>query len=62
MTKSIVVLISGSGSNLQALLDHFDGQRHLARISAVFSNRAATYGLERAAKAGVPSHVLSHLD
>jgi phosphoribosylglycinamide formyltransferase-1 len=62
MTKSIVVLISGSGSNLQALLDHFAGQPHLARISAVFSNRADAYGLERAAKAGVPSHVLSHRD
>lgn len=60
--KSIVVLISGSGSNLQALLDHFAGQPNLARISAVFSNKAEAYGLQRAAKAGVPSHVLSHRD
>ncbi|MBS7325671.1 MAG: phosphoribosylglycinamide formyltransferase [Thiopseudomonas sp.] len=60
--KSIVVLISGSGSNLQALLDHFADQPDVARISAVFSNKADAYGLERAAKAGVPSHVLSHRD
>lgn len=62
MAKSIVVLISGSGSNLQALLDHFAPQPELARISAVLSNKAEAYGLERAAKAGVPGHVLSHRD
>lgn len=60
--KSIVVLISGSGSNLQALLDHFANQPQLARISAVLSNKADAYGLERAANAGVPGHVLSHRD
>lgn len=60
--KSIVVLISGSGSNLQALLDHFANQPQLARISAVLSNKADAFGLERAAKAGVPTHVLSHRD
>ena len=60
--KSIVVLISGSGSNLQALLDHFADRPQLARISAVLSKRADAYGLERAANAGVPTHVLSHRD
>lgn len=60
--KSIVVLISGSGSNLQALLDHFADQPERARISAVISNRADAYGLERAKTAGVPTHVLSHRD
>ncbi len=60
--KSIVVLISGSGSNLQALLDHFAGQPQRARISAVLSNKADAFGLERAARAGVPTHVLSHRD
>lgn len=60
--KSIVVLISGSGSNLQALLDHFADQPERARISAVISNRADAYGLERAKAAGVPAHVLSHRD
>ena len=60
--KSSVVLISGSGSNLQALLDHFADQPERARISAVISNRADAYGLERAKAAGVPAHVLSHRD
>lgn len=62
VAKSIVVLISGSGSNLQALLDHFAGQPDKARISAVISNRADAYGLERARAADVPTHVLSHRD
>lgn len=60
--KSIVVLISGSGSNLQALLDHFANRTDKARITAVFSNKADAFGLERAAKAGLPCHVLSHRD
>ena len=60
--KSIVVLISGSGSNLQALLDHFANQTDKARITAVFSNKADAFGLQRAAKAGLPCHVLSHRD
>lgn len=60
--KSIVVLISGSGSNLQALLDHFADQPDKARISAVISNRADAYGLERARAADVPTHVVSHHD
>ena len=60
--KSSVVLISGSGRNLQALLDHFADQPERARISAVISNRADAYGLERAKAAGVPAHVLSHRD
>ena len=60
--KSIVVLISGSGSNLQALLDHFANQPDTARITAVISNKADAFGLQRAAKANVPTHVLSHRD
>lgn len=59
--KSIVVLISGSGSNLQALLNHF-ASRDCARITAVISNRADAYGLERARLAGIPTQVLSHRD
>lgn len=60
--QSIVVLISGSGSNLQALLEHFAKQPDKAKITAVFSNKADAYGLQRAALAGVPCHVLSHRD
>ncbi|WP_020560492.1 phosphoribosylglycinamide formyltransferase [Thiofilum flexile] len=60
-TKRIVVLISGSGSNLQALIDqvHQDPQVP-ADIVAVISNRPDAYGLERAKTAAIPAQVLDH--
>jgi formyltetrahydrofolate-dependent phosphoribosylglycinamide formyltransferase len=51
----IVVLISGSGTNLQALIDAANDGRLPARIAAVFSNRQAAYGLRRAEEAGIPT-------
>ena len=59
MTCKIVVLISGSGSNLQALIDSLQADSP-AQISAVISNRADAYGLQRAAKAGIATQVLDH--
>ena len=56
--KNIVVLISGSGSNLQAILDACQNQQINASIKAVFSNKAEAYGLERARTAEVPAHSL----
>jgi phosphoribosylglycinamide formyltransferase-1 len=56
---SVVVLISGSGSNLQALIDA-TANGLPARIVAVISNRSDAYGLERARRAGIPTQVLSH--
>jgi formyltetrahydrofolate-dependent phosphoribosylglycinamide formyltransferase len=53
MTKRLVVMISGSGSNLQALLDVIDDGCLPAKIVLVVSNRRAAYGLQRAAQAGV---------
>jgi len=58
--KSIVVLISGSGSNLQAILDACKTGFIAGRVSAVISNKAGVYGLERAAVAGVKTLVLDH--
>jgi len=56
----VAVLISGSGSNLQALIDgQMDGTLPIA-IRAVVSNRADAFGLERAARAGIAGRVLSH--
>lgn len=56
----IVVLISGSGSNLQAILDAVaDGHVH-ARVAAVLSNRADALGLGRARRAGVDAIVVDH--
>ena len=55
----IVVLVSGSGSNLQAIID--DAQADLpVDIRAVISNKADAYGLERARKANIPTRVLEH--
>jgi formyltetrahydrofolate-dependent phosphoribosylglycinamide formyltransferase len=53
MTGRLVVMISGSGSNLQALLDAIDDGRLPAKIVLVVSNRRSAYGLQRAAQAGV---------
>lgn len=56
----VVVLISGSGSNLQALIDgQNDGSLNI-EIGAVISNKASAYGLERAKQAGIATEVLSH--
>lgn len=60
--KKIVVLVSGQGSNLQALIDACrQGGLH-ASIAAVFSNKAGAYGLERARDAGIPAHSLDARD
>ncbi|MFF6011783.1 phosphoribosylglycinamide formyltransferase [Rahnella sp. R3(2024)] len=56
--KRIVVLVSGEGSNLQALIDACQQGRINAQISAVFSNKSAAYGLERARLADIPAHAL----
>ncbi|THV21777.1 phosphoribosylglycinamide formyltransferase [Glycomyces paridis] len=53
----LVVLVSGSGSNLQALLDACQDPAYGARVVAVGADRDGTYGAERAAKAGVPTFV-----
>jgi phosphoribosylglycinamide formyltransferase-1 len=57
---NVVVLISGSGSNLQALIDSIANDGNPARIAAVISNRADAYGLERARQAGIATRVLDH--
>lgn len=51
----LVVLISGSGSNLQAILDACQRGELPAQVVAVFSNKAEAYGLERARRAGIPA-------
>lgn len=56
--KNIVVLVSGSGSNLQALIDACKQQKINGTIRAVFSNKAGAFGLERAREAGIPAFAL----
>ncbi|MBR9972205.1 phosphoribosylglycinamide formyltransferase [Magnetospirillum sulfuroxidans] len=58
--KRVGVLVSGRGSNLQALLDACADPAFPAEIVLVVSNVANAYALERAATAGVPSVTLSH--
>lgn len=54
------VLISGRGSNLQALIDACTAPGYPAEIALVVSNVAGAYGLERAAEAGIPTRVIDH--
>ncbi len=58
--KSIVVLISGSGSNLQAIIDACKCEAISGSVAAVISNKDGVYGLKRAEDANIPTHVLSH--
>jgi len=53
--KSIVVLISGNGTNLQAIIDACGTSIKDGKVTAVFSNKATAYGLERAKKSGAAS-------
>jgi phosphoribosylglycinamide formyltransferase-1 len=57
---STVVLISGNGSNLQAIIDAVKHDALPIDLRAVISNNADAFGLQRAADAGIPTHVLSH--
>lgn len=59
-TLKVVVLISGSGSNLQALIDGVATGDLPIEIAAVISNRPDVLGLTRATNAGIPTAVLDH--
>lgn len=58
----LVVLISGSGSNLQSIINAVKAGGIKARIAAVISNRPDAYGLQRATDAGIHAEVLDHTD
>lgn len=58
--KKIVILISGRGSNMEALIAERDGGRLPVDIAAVISNRPAAQGLETAAAAGIATRCLDH--
>ncbi|KAF6015870.1 hypothetical protein HII12_000433 [Brettanomyces bruxellensis] len=55
--KSILVLISGNGTNLQALIDNCKSGKIPGKITHVISSSAKAYGLERASKANIPTTV-----
>ena len=58
--KKITVLISGSGSNLQAIIDSCKSKRIDAEVQCVVSNNPNAYGIERAKSAGIKTIVLDH--
>lgn len=60
--KRLVVLISGKGSNLQAILDACASRELNARVVSVISNKAEAYGLVRARNAGVEAVSFSKLE
>lgn len=60
MSKNIVVLISGSGSNLQAIIDAVKSGQINGQITKVISNRPDAYGLIRAFKSGIPDECIDH--
>jgi phosphoribosylglycinamide formyltransferase-1 len=57
---SIGVLISGSGTNLQSIIDAVEAGTIDGRIACVISNRSDAFGLERARKHGIPALVINH--
>ncbi|AZF01233.1 Phosphoribosylglycinamide formyltransferase [Pseudomonas orientalis] len=59
-TCDVVVLLSGTGSNLQALIDSTRTGNSPVRIAAVISNRSDAYGLQRARDAGIETRSLDH--
>ncbi len=56
----IGVLVSGNGSNLQAIIDRIEEGKLAARIACVISNNAGAFALERARRHGIPSLHLDH--
>lgn len=63
MTKTpfnVVVLVSGNGSNLQAIIDHLQDRNELAEVVSVISNEKDAYGLKRAEKANIDAVCLEH--
>ncbi|XP_008834169.2 trifunctional purine biosynthetic protein adenosine-3 isoform X1 [Nannospalax galili] len=56
----VAVLISGTGSNLQALIDSTQDTKSSSHIVVVISNKAAVAGLEKAERAGIPTRVINH--
>ena len=60
MTRRIVVLISGSGSNLQAIMDACNLPEFPGQVVGVVSNKADVFGLTRAKEANIDHQVLSH--
>ena len=62
MACRTAILISGSGTNLQAFIDAVESGDLDLELCVVFSNRPDAFGLERAEKAGIPTSCIRHTD
>ena len=60
MSSRIVVLISGGGTNLQAIIDACESVDYPGKVVGVVSNKADAYGLTRAQNANIETVALSH--
>ncbi|ALM90695.1 phosphoribosylglycinamide formyltransferase [Alteromonas stellipolaris] len=60
-STKLCVLISGNGSNLQAIIDNISAEKLDAEICGVISNRPNAYGLTRAQEAGIKAISLDHM-
>lgn len=60
MKKRIIILVSGNGSNLQAIINACQNNLINGKIVAVISNKPDVYSLMRAKQANIPSHVINH--
>ena len=60
--KRIVVLLSGNGSNLQAIIDSINNGNINGRIVGVISNNIEAFGLKRAQKENINTITINHLD
>ena len=58
--KAFAVLISGDGSNLQAIIDACERGEVAGKLALVLSNKEKAYGLTRARLAGIPHHFVDH--
>ena len=56
----MAVLVSGNGSNLQAIIDNIQAGNIKAQISVVLSNKTDAFGIARAYKAGIPTSIVPH--
>ena len=60
--RTIVILISGRGSNMQAILRAAQNEKWPVKIAAVISNKAEASGLQHATEQGIPAIVVPHKD
>ncbi len=60
--KSLVILISGRGSNMQAIVEAASAEKWPVRIAAIISNRPDSTGLEWARSRGIATQVVNHRD